>query len=119
MKANNKYGTVNIKGNVFKFNKTSNRPGAEAAHIERTAQILNTYKIAGHAVQLSKDFLYGEFTEYTLGVVTDWTIVNKKWADVKSVRILYKSTNIGDIVEYAKTLVEKAKEFSKNLLNLD
>ena len=69
-------------------------------------------------MQLSKDFLYGEFTEYTLGVVTDWFITSKRWADVKSVQVLYKSKDINDIVEYAKTLVEKEKEFGKNLLNL-
>nr|DAR24427.1 MAG TPA: hypothetical protein [Caudoviricetes sp.] len=119
MKANNKYGTVNINGSVFKFNKTSNHPGAIAAHIEHTAQVLNTYRIAGRPVQLTKNFLYGEFVDYDLSVVTDWTIVNKHWAGVKSVRILYSSKDINDIVNYAKALIEKDKEFGKKLLNLD
>ena len=118
MKANNNYGTVNINGMVYKFHKTSGRPGAYAAHIEHTAQILNTYRIAGRPVQLTKNFLYGEFVDYDLSVVTDWTIVNKRWVDVKSVRILYSSKDINDIVNYAKALIEKDKEFGKKLLNL-
>ena len=119
MKANNKYGTVNINGMVYKFHKTSGRPGASAAHLERTAQILNTYKIAGHPVQLTKNFMYGEFVDYDLAVVTDWTVVGKNWADVKSVRILYSSKDINDIVNYAKALINKDKEFGKKLLNLN
>ena len=119
MKANNNYGTVNINGMVYKFHKTSSRPGASAAHIEHTAQILNTYRIAGRPVQLTKNFMYGEFVEYSLDVVTDWTITSKRWADVKSVRILYSSKDINDIVGFAKTLIEKDKEFGKKLLNLD
>ena len=119
MKTNNKYGTVNIGNQMYKFHKTSGRPGSGAAHIERTAQILNTYRIAGHVVQLSKNFLYGEFVDYDLAVVTSWNVVDKRWADVKSVRILYKSKNIEEIVEYAKTMIDKEKEFGKKLLNLD
>ena len=117
MKAN-KYGTVNINGNVFKFNKTSNRPGAEAAHIEHTAQILATYKVVNHVVQLTKEFTFGEFVEYSLDVVTDWT-TEGRWAYARSCRRLTAATDINKIVEYVHDLLDQEKEFGKKLLKLD
>ena len=118
MKANNKYGTVTIGNNIYKFNKTSCRPGAEAAHIEHTAQILATYKVANHVVQLTKEFTFGEFVEYSLDVVTDWT-TEGRWAHASSCRRLTAATDINKIVEYVHDLLDQEKEFGKNLLNLN
>lgn len=110
--------TVNVNGTSYKAYKTTNRPGAAARRIEHFTQVLATYKVANHAVELEKNFVFGEHVGYRLVVVTEWSI-NGKWASTKTIRVLKESENINDLVDYMRTMVEKEKDFGKKLLNLD
>ena len=109
---------ISINNKQYKMNKTSCHPSASAAHIEHTAQILATYKVANHVVQLTKEFTFGEFVEYSLDVVTDWT-TEGRWAYARSCRRLTAATDISKIVEYVHDLLDQEKEFGKKLLKLD
>lgn len=109
---------VNINGKQYKAHKSTNAPDKDARGIENFTQVLATYKIAGHVVQLAKNYAFGEFVEYSLEVVTSWE-TEGRWAYVTSCRKLTSSANIKDIVDYVHDLVAKEKEFGKKLLNLN
>ena len=110
--------TVNVNGTSYKAYKTTNHPGAAARRIEHFTQVLATYKVANHVIELEKNFVFGEHVGYRLVVVTEWS-VKGKWASTKTVRVLKQSTDIKDIVDYVHDLVAKEKEFGKKLLNLN
>ena len=109
---------ISINNKAYKLNKATRSLDASSRMIENFTQILGTYRIAGHIVQLTKNYMFGEFTQYTLDVVTGWK-TEGHWAYVSSCRRLTASANIKEIVDYAHDLIEKDKEFGKKLLNLN
>ena len=118
MNKNTNIMTVNVNGKIYKAYKTTNRPGVAARRIERFTQVLATYKVANHAVELEKNFVFGEHVGYRLVVVTEWSI-NGKLASTKTIHVLKESENINDLVDYMRAMIDKEKEFGKKLLNLD